>query len=64
MAYRAVGAAVVRLAAFDELSPDAMQRIAAELNASATAFIAPAEAVSCVRQSLCLPPVNSSYYAE
>ena len=47
MAYRAVGAAVVRLAAFDELSPDAMQRIAAELNAPATAFIAPAEAVSC-----------------
>ena len=42
MAYRVVGAAVVRLAAFDELSPDAMQRIAAELNAPATAFIAPA----------------------
>ena len=37
----------MRLAAFDELSPDAMQRIAAELNAPATAFIAPAEAVSC-----------------
>lgn len=37
-------AAVVRLAAFDELSPAAMQAIAAELNASATAFIAPAEA--------------------
>lgn len=39
-------AAVVRLAAFDEVPPDAMQAIAAELNASATAFIAPAEAGS------------------
>ena len=36
-------AAVVRLAAFDEIDLDAMQQIAAELKAPATAFIAPAD---------------------